>query len=224
LSLEPKENIAKYLPPGQSPDDLTGDKGMAARFGLGCLLARRLTEVGARFIEVTTEYIPFLNWDTHENGHVRLVEMKKIIDSPIAQLVLDLEERGLLNRTLIVLASEFSRDIMMEGVDGSRPEDKNSDPPPERIMDLKFYGMHRHYTAAGSVLTFGGGMKKGHVYGATADERPCKVVSNPVSIEDLHATMYRAVGIPPTLAYDVEQRPFYVTSDGKGKAVMDVFA
>ncbi len=44
---------------------------MVGRFGLGCLLARRLAEVGARFIEVTTEYIPFLNWDTHENGHTR---------------------------------------------------------------------------------------------------------------------------------------------------------
>ena len=65
------------------------------RFGLGCLLARRLTEVGARFIEVTTEYIPFLNWDTHDNGHTRLADMKKQIDAPIAQLVLDLEERGL---------------------------------------------------------------------------------------------------------------------------------
>ena len=45
---------------------------------------------------MTTEYIPFLNWDTHENGHERLVAMKKQIDAPIAQLILDLEERGLL--------------------------------------------------------------------------------------------------------------------------------
>lgn len=100
LALEPKESYDKYN---------TG------QFGLGCLLARRLTEAGARFIEVTTEYIPFVNWDTHENGHTRLVDMKKQIDGPIAQLVLDLEERGLLNRTLIVLASEFSRDMMLEG-------------------------------------------------------------------------------------------------------------
>ncbi|HZN66442.1 MAG TPA: DUF1501 domain-containing protein, partial [Tepidisphaeraceae bacterium] len=125
LSLEPKESLRKYLPPDVDPDKLTGDSAMAARFGLGCLLARRLTEVGARFIEVTTEYIPFLNWDTHEDGHRRLVRLKQIIDSPIAQLVVDLERRGLLERTLIVLASEFSRDIMIEGVDGSRPEDRN---------------------------------------------------------------------------------------------------
>ena len=55
---------------------------MVGRFGLGCLLARRLAEVGARFIEVTTEYIPFLNWDTHENGHTRTAEMKQMIDAP----------------------------------------------------------------------------------------------------------------------------------------------
>lgn len=108
LSLEPKKCYDTYN---------TG------RFGLGCLLARRLTEAGARFIEVTTEYIPFRHWDTHENGHERSVGMKKEIDAPIAQLVLDLEERGLLSRTLIVLASEFGRDMMTEGKpDNKAPE------------------------------------------------------------------------------------------------------
>jgi len=226
LSAEPKESLRRYLPPDVDPDKITGtgDMAMAARFGLGCLLARRLTEVGARFIEVTTEYIPFLNWDTHEDGYRRLVRMKQLIDSPVAQLVLDLDRRGLLDRTLVVLASEFSRDIMIEGVDGSRPEDRNSPKPPDRIENIQLYGMHRHFTQAGCVLMFGGGMKRGHVYGATADERPTRVVKNPVTISDLHATLYRAAGIAPDLAYDVEQRPFYVTSDGKGKPVMDLFA
>ena len=72
------------------------DKYNTGRFGLGCLLARRLTEAGARFIEVTTEYVPFLSWDTHENGHTTAEGMKKAIDRPVAQLILDLEERGLL--------------------------------------------------------------------------------------------------------------------------------
>jgi hypothetical protein len=224
LSTEPKESLRRYLPPDVDPDKLTGDAAMAARFGLGCLLARRLTEVGARFIEVTSEYIPFLNWDTHENGHERLVRMKQVIDSPIAQLVIDLERRGLLDRTLIVLASEFSRDIMIEGVDGSRPEDRNSPKPPDRIENIQLYGMHRHFTQAGCVLMFGGGMKQGHIYGATADERPTNVIKDPLSIEDLHATIYRAAGIPADLAYDIEQRPFYVTQDGKGKPATDVFA
>ncbi|QOV92549.1 DUF1501 domain-containing protein [Humisphaera borealis] len=223
LSLEPKESLAKYLPPGVDPSkpaDLAG----AGRFGLGCLLARRLVEAGARFIEVTTEYIPFLNWDTHDNGHTRLKKMKEMIDSPIAQLVLDLEQRGLLDRTLIVLASEFSRDMIIEGADAAKPLTRGSPVPPAKLEDIKAYGMHRHFTQAGSVLMFGGGMKKGYVYGATADERPCKAIKNPVTVEDLHATIYRAMGISPKLAYITEERPFYVTKDGKGKPVMDLFA
>ncbi len=205
LSLEPKESYDKYN---------TG------RFGLGCLLARRLTEAGARFIEVTTEYVPFFGWDTHDNGHSRLIDMKKLIDMPVAQLVRDLEQRGLLDRTLIVLASEFSRDMMMEG----KPNNlvKNQVQVPDIIAQPKFYGMHRHFTDAGSVLMFGGGVKKGHLYGKTADERPCKTIENPVVIEDLHATIYRTVGIAPNLSYEIEKRPFYVTRDGKGVPVADV--
>ena len=192
------------------------------RFGLGCLLARRLTEVGARFIEVTTEYIPFLNWDTHENGHERLVAMKHQIDSPIAQLVLDLEERGLLDRTLIVVASEFSRDALIEG----KPELKVQDQVevPETIEDSKHYGMHRHFTDAGCVLLFGGGIKQGYLHGRTAEERPCRTLEERVVIEDLHASIYRAMGIPADLAYEIEQRPFYVTRDAKGQPIAELFA
>ncbi len=190
------------------------------RFGLGCLLARRLTEAGARFIEVTTEYVPFFGWDTHDNGHTRLVEMKRQIDAPIAQLVRDLEQRGLLDRTLIVLASEFSRDMMTEGKPGNKVKDQVI--VPDVMTEMKHYGMHRHFTDAGSVLLFGGGVKRGHLYGKTADERPCKTIENPVGIEDLHATIYSAAGISPKLAYEIEQRPFYVTRDGLGKPVKDV--
>lgn len=191
------------------------------RFGLGCLLARRLVEAGARFIEVTTEYIPFKYWDTHDNGHTRLVDLKETIDAPVAQLVLDLEERGLLDRTLIVLASEFSRDMVTEG----RPEQKVRDQVkvPPQINELKYYGMHRHFTGAGSVLMFGGGLKKGHLHGETADERPVTTVKDPVVIEDLHATIYRALGISPRLAYEIESRPFYVTRDGLGNPINSLF-
>lgn len=207
LSLEPEASYAKYN---------TGN------FGLGCLLARRLTEAGARFIEVTTEYIPFKHWDTHENGHTRLVDLKPMIDGPVAQLVLDLEERGLLDRTLIVLASEFSRDMLTEG----RPDKKVPDQVevPAVMTEMKHYGMHRHFTDGCSILLFGGGTKKGFVYGKTADERPCKIVENPINIMDLHATLYTLMGISPQLAYEVEQRPFYVTKDGEGRAVKELMA
>jgi Protein of unknown function (DUF1501) len=192
------------------------------RFGLGCLLARRLVEAGARFIEVSTEYVPFMGWDTHENGHSRMVEMMKLIDAPIAQLIRDLDERKLLSRTLVVIASEFSRDMLVEG----KPDQKVQDQVqvPDKVTEEKFYGMHRHFTGAGGVVLFGGGVKRGSVYGVTADERPFVTVKNPVTIPDLHASLYRAMGIPANLSYETESRPFFVTEDGKGRAIDALFA
>lgn len=191
------------------------------RFGQGCLLARRLVEAGARFVEVTTEYIPFRYWDTHERGHERAKDMKAQIDAPLAQLILDLEERGLLDRTLVVLASEFGRDAITEGKVGREVKDQAN--TPDVMSAPEHYGMHRHFTAAGSVVMFGGGIKKGTLYGKTADERPCTTIENPMPVEDLHATMYHALGIPPTTSYLAEKRPVYVTSDGKGKPIRELF-
>ena len=163
-----------------------------------------------------------LYWDTHENGHTRTIDLKKSIDAPVAQLVLDLEERGLLNRTMIVLASEFSRDMLIEG----KPDKKVKDQVevPDVINDEKNYGMHRHFTDAGSVLLFGGGIKKGYLHGRTAEERPFKTLEKRVIIENLHASLFRALGISPKLSYEIEKRPFYVTRDGEGKPILDLFA
>jgi len=207
LSLEPKKSFDVY------------NNG---RFGQACLLARRLVEAGARYIEVTTEYIPFRYWDSHESGHERAETMKRQIDAPVAQLILDLEERGLLNRTLVVLASEFGRDAITEGKFGKEVKDQSK--TPDVMSEPKHYGMHRHFTAAGSVVMFGGGVKKGFVYGKTADERPCTTIENPVPVEDLHASMYHALGIPPDQAFVFEKRPVYVTKDAKGKVIGDLFA
>jgi hypothetical protein len=208
LTREPKDSYAKY-----------GD----TRFGRGCLLARRLVEEGARFIEVTTEYVPFLHWDTHENGHTTAARMKKEIDQPIAQLIRDLETKGILDRTLVILASEFSRDMMIEGVPGSNAKDQ-SRARAEKLSEMKQYGLHRHFTGGTSIAMWGGGVKKGFVYGKTANERPLMAVENSLSIEDLHATIYTAMGINPKTAYEVEKRPFYATKDGIGKAATDIFA
>jgi hypothetical protein len=193
------------------------------RFGLGCLLARRLAEAGARFIEVTTEYVPFLHWDTHENGHTTLVRMKQEIDRPIAQLVLDLEQRGLLERTLVIIATEFSRDMMIEGVPGSNARDQ-SRAASDTMRQPIHYGLHRHFTGSGSVVLFGGGMKRGFVYGETASERPLLVTREPLSIRDLHATIFTAMGIATRTAFEVERRPFYATEDGRGQPVRALFA
>jgi hypothetical protein len=62
------------------------------------------------------------------------------------------------------------------------------------------------------------------LFGKTADERPCTTIENPVPVEDLHATMYHALGIPPAQSFVVEKRPVYVTKDGLGKPIQQVFA
>ena len=171
---------------------------------------------------MTTEYIPFLNWDTHAKGHEIAVTMKKQIDAPIAQLVLDLEKSGHLDRTLIVSGQR----IQPRHDAGGKAGEKGARPGQRAGRDGRspeHYGMHRHFTGAGSVLMFGGGIKKGLLYGKTADERPCTTIEKPVVIEDLHATIYRAMGISPKLAYDIERRPFYATRDASGKPIMELF-
>ena len=208
LSLEPKASFDAYN---------------TSRFGQGCLLARRLVEGGARYVEVTSEYIPFVYWDTHEHGHERAEAMKKIIDAPVAQLVRDLDERGLLDRTLVVLASEFGRDAITEGKVGKEVRDQAINIP-DVMTEIRHYGMHRHFTAAGSLLMFGGGVKKGFIYGKTAPERPCTTIEHPLVMEDLHATIYHALGIAPDTAYVAEKRPIYVTRDGIGKPHLALFA
>ena len=207
LALEPQASAERY---GNS------------QFGRGCLLARRLVESGARFVEVTTEYVPFLNWDTHANGHETLVRMKQEIDQPISRLILDLEARGLLDRTLVILASEFSRDMIMEGKPGSTANDQTTFPV-EKLSEMKHYGQHRHFTGGASVLMFGGGIRKGLLYGASAKERPFVAIEKPVSVMDLHATIFTAMGISPKTTFEVEGRPFYPTEDGQGKAIQELF-
>jgi hypothetical protein len=208
ITLEPKECQDAYN---------TG------RFGQGCLLARRLVENGARFVEVTTEYVPFFQWDTHKDGHAVAEKMHREIDMPIARLIKDLEAKGLLERTLVIVASEFSRDAMMEGGPGSTARDQAT-VKGDTLESPAHYGLHRHFTQGSSVLMFGGGVKKGHIHGATADERPLIAIKDPVSVSDLHATIFTAMGISPKTAFDVEQRPFYATEDGKGVSVNSIFA
>ncbi len=207
ISLEPKESYQKY------------DTG---RFGRGCLLARRLVENGARFVEVTTEYVPFLNWDTHANGYTTLKRMKQEVDLPVAQLIRDLEARGLLDRTLVILASEFSRDMIMEGKPGSNARDQATEAV-DVFKEMKHYGQHRHFTGGSCVMMWGGGVRKGHLHGETANERPFVATKNPVSVTDLHATIFSAMGISPKTVFEIERRPFYATEDGKGKAVTEIF-
>jgi len=208
ITLEPKEVLERY------------DTG---RFGRGCLLARRLVERGVRYVEVTTEYVPFVHWDTHDRGHETVARLHGEIDRPIAALVRDLEAGGLLDRTLVVIASEFSRDMITEGQPGSTASDQ-ANSPKDFLQLPNHYGQHRHFTGGSTVVLFGGGVKRGFVHGKTADERPCMAIENPVSVTDLHATLFTLMGVSPKTVYEIEGRPFYATEDGNGKAVEAVIA
>jgi hypothetical protein len=121
------------------------------------------------------------------------------------------------------VASEFSRDMMIEGVPGSTARDQSR--AKTDVMKLPIhYGLHRHFTGSGSVLIFGGGFRKGLIYGETAPERPLLTIKDPITISDLHASLLTALGISPRTAFEVEKRPFYVTEDGKGQPVRALFA
>ncbi len=140
-------------------------------FGRQCLIARRLVERGVRFIELTCPGGNGDRWDQHSNlfdGHTKNA---KSVDKPIAGLLADLKQRGLLNRTLVVWSGEFGRTPFAQGKDG---------------RDHNQYGF--------SIWMAGGGIRGGMTYGAT-DEFGYKVVENKCEIHDLHATMLHMLGI-----------------------------
>jgi len=218
---EKPATVAAYEPRIARGEVLDKSYYHGRRFGHGLLLARRLVESGARFVQVEYQYGPFKGFDMHEDGQTRMVEMKKQVDGAIAQLIRDLADRGLLDRTLVVIATEFGRTIANQPKAGVEPigfaESQSGD---ELVIeDAKMYGFHGHFSSANSLLFFGGGFKRGFVYGRTADRHPMLPIENPVSLVDVHATIYKALGIAPDANFVTEGRPFYVTKDGKGKPI-----
>lgn len=223
---ERPETIAAYEPKVTQADLLDKSYFFGKRFGHGLLLARRLVEAGARFIQVEYQYGPFKGFDMHEDGQRRMVEMKKQIDGPIAQLIRDLHERGMLDRTLVVVATEFGRTIANQPKAGVEPDGFAEQQSGEELIfeNPKMYGFHGHFSSGNSLLFFGGGFKRGHVYGRTADRHPMVAVENPVGLTDVHATIHKSLGIAPDTNYITEGRPFYLTKDGKGRAIDGLLA
>src|SRR5437867_2455245 len=222
-----KPEVVKAYEPEVGADDLL-DKTYyyGNRFSHGLLLARRLVEAGARYIQVEYQYGPFKGWDMHENGKTRMIEMKRQVDRPIAQLIKDLDQRGLLDRTLVMITTEFGRTIASDPSAGKEPDGFADRPTGEKLIieNEKMYGFHGHFSSGNNLLFFGGGFKKGFVYGKTADRHPMVPVENPVRLEDVHTTVYKALGIPADTSYVTEGRPFYVTKDGKGVPIDGLLA
>ena len=187
----------------KSPDlkafDLSGESAeMRARygknrFGQGCLLARRLVENGVRFIEVHSG-----GWDMHKDLEDAMEDRGGELDKAFGALISDLDSRGLLSSTLVVITTEFGRKPSFEG------------------------GGRGHHPIVFSSVLAGGGVKGGYAYGAS-DDKGHSVKSNPVTPGDLHATIAWAAGLP--LSDEVispSGRP--MTVGNKGKPASGVFA
>lgn len=229
FSGEKPEVLAAYTPGSTEPGGetlLDPSYDHSNRFGPGLLLARRLVEAGARFVQVEYQYGPFKGFDMHENGARRMREMKRQIDGPITRLVLDLEERGMLDTTLVVVATEFGRTIASQPAAGVEPDGASESHSGEHLViaSESMYGFHGHFSSCKNMLFFGGGFRRGIAYGTTADRHPLLPVERAVSLIDTHATLYAAMGIAPDTSYETEGRPFYVTKDGKGKPIAGLLA
>ncbi len=174
-------------------------KGTAS-FARQCLLARRLVERGVRFVELTCPNLGHDRWDQHrelEKGHE---DNAKAVDQPIAGLLEDLEQRGLLDETLVVWSGEFGRTPFAQGSNG---------------RDHNPFGF--------SLWLAGGGVKGGTIYGQT-DEYGYKVVENKVEIHDLHATMLHLLGLDHTrLTFRFSGRDMRLT-DVHGNVISDILA
>jgi len=175
-------------------DDDKHTRGYAAQ----CLLARRLVEREVRFIELTCPRVEADRWDQHNNlkdGHERNAQA---VDKPIAGLLKDLKQRGLLESTLVVFAGEFGRTPFSQGKDG-----------------------RDHNPSAFSIWLAGAGIKGGTVYGQT-DEYGYRVIDKPTSIHDLHATMLHLIGIDhENLTYRFSGRDIRLT-DVHGHVIKDI--
>jgi uncharacterized protein (DUF1501 family) len=160
---------------GYSPDGRS--------FAAGCALAGRLIDQGARFVQVEYPYRAFGGFDTHEFGGRRIAERKHDIDAPLAGLVRGLERAGHLTRTIVCVASEFSRTIAGGGTGEHLP-----------IPHERDYGFHDHFAEANTALLFGGQHTGGRVRGATRHEHPMTATRNAVALRDVRAMLLGAAG------------------------------
>jgi hypothetical protein len=167
-------------------------------FGRQCLLARRLLEAGVRFVELNHG-----SWDQHKNHRRDLRANCEATDAPIAALLEDLDQRGMLEDTLVVWGGEFGRP-------GLVPDD-GKDETGHNANGFTFW-------------LAGGGVKGGHVHGRT-DDTGARAVEGKVHFRDLHATILHLLGLEPdALTYQHEGRPHRLTGPEGGRVVSEIFA
>jgi Protein of unknown function (DUF1501) len=168
--------------------------GPAGSFARQCLMARRLSEAGVRFVQIAQP-----GWDHHTNLHQGLIRNSAAVDQPAAALLADLEQRGLLDETLVLFGSEFGRLPTAQGVDG-------------RDHNITGYPM----------FLAGAGVKKGFSYGDT-DEYGLHAVEGKMHTTDLHATLLALMGLNhEKLTYRYAGRDFRLT-DVAGNVTREIF-
>jgi hypothetical protein len=181
------------------------DDPRCAGFGRNCLLARRLSERGVRFVQVFNGGQfgqPRINWDAHEDLVENHRKQAVTMDQPVAGLLKDLKARGLLDETVVLWTTEFGRTPITQGLDG------------------KGRDHHQH----GFTIWLGGaGLKRGFAFGAT-DDIGCDAVEHPVEFYDVHATLLHLLGI------DHEKLTFYHNgiqrrlTDVQGRVIHEMLA
>jgi len=155
-------------------------------FGQGCLLARRLVEHGVRFVEVSLG-----NWDTHSANFVGVPDLCAIFDKAYSSLLTDLELRGLLDETLVVVATEFGR-----------------------TPDINMNVGRDHYPQAFAAVLAGGGIRGGQTHGKT-DPEGREVIEDMVTVPSLNASIAWALGLPlQHIIFSPAKRPFTVADKG----------
>jgi hypothetical protein len=190
ISTEPQHILDMYGPDVKRPGS----------FARNCLLARRLSERGVRFVQLF-----HAGWDQHQNLPTQLKIQCQDTDQPSAALVKDLKQRGLLDETLIIWGGEFGRTVFVQG-----------------DMNAKAYGRD-HHPRCFSLWMAGGGIKRGTTYGAT-DDFCYNVVENPVHVHDFQATILHLLGIDHTRLTFKYQGRHYRLTDVHGKVVHGVLA
>lgn len=176
-SLISSDKVAEALNPRLEPDNIRDRYGMSL-FGQACLTARRLAESGTRLVNVFWDEYGLAGdaWDTHWNHYPRMKDqLMPSFDRGFSGLITDLDERGLLDETLVAVVSEHGRTPKLNSREG---------------------GGRDHWSRAYCTMLAGGGIARGRVIGAT-DRHASDVAENPISPKDVQATMYHLLGIDP---------------------------
>ena len=182
---------------------LYGTQPGKTSFANNCLLARRMVERGVRFVQLFDQ-----GWDMHGNVFGSLPKKCQQVDQPIAALISDLKERGMLKDTLVVWSAEFGRTPMAQGQNGE---------------GKKTSAGRDHHKDAFTVWMAGGGVKGGISYGRT-DELGYSIAENPMHVHDFNATILHLLGLGhERLTFRYQGRQFRLT-DVHGNVVKDIIA